>query len=225
MSRLFITEREINFISDITKELIKDVVGQKVYYYPISETKTKTHELYGESLEKVFDNPIILDALVDNNYQTDTKISSFGVDSTFKIEVFVQYRDLIEKGIQLSIGDYFSFSNIFYEVSEHIVMRNIYGLPEHKCAVKIVGTKAREGQFKANVLGATDISHTDTNAVQKEFEQQRGYLENNEGVTGDRRELLESNVLEKSIGGQRQISEKGAISDNSHYASSFYDEE
>ena len=35
MARLFITPRELNFISDITKEIIKDVVGQKVYYYPI----------------------------------------------------------------------------------------------------------------------------------------------------------------------------------------------
>ena len=41
MSRLFITQREINFISDITKEIIKDVVGQKIYYYPQAETDLK----------------------------------------------------------------------------------------------------------------------------------------------------------------------------------------
>ena len=37
------------FFSDITKELIKDVVGQKIVYYPISELKSKVHEMYQES--------------------------------------------------------------------------------------------------------------------------------------------------------------------------------
>ena len=37
MSRLFITPREINFINDVAKELVKDVAGQKIYYFPISE--------------------------------------------------------------------------------------------------------------------------------------------------------------------------------------------
>ena len=37
-----------------------------------SRIKTKTHEIYNEALKKVFDNPIIIDALVDNNFQTDS---------------------------------------------------------------------------------------------------------------------------------------------------------
>lgn len=225
MSRLFITQREVNLISDITKEIIKDVIGQKIYYYPISESKTKVHGVYGEAVEKVFDNPIIVDAIVDANYQSDTRINSFGVDSQYKIEAFIQYRDLVEKGIDINIGDFFSFSDLFYEVTEKIVLKNIYGLAEHRGGIRIVGTKAREGQFKTSILGPTDISHTDESAVQKEFEQQRGYSENNEGLTGDKRALIEANVLDKPLSGQRQVSEKGSLSDNSHYASSFYDED
>jgi hypothetical protein len=30
MARLFVSPREINFINDIAKELIKDVIGQKI---------------------------------------------------------------------------------------------------------------------------------------------------------------------------------------------------
>ena len=77
MARLFITKREINFISDITKEIVKDVVGQKIYYYPVSETKTKSHEVYDEALQKVFDNPVIVDVLVNSEFQTETKINKF----------------------------------------------------------------------------------------------------------------------------------------------------
>lgn len=225
MSRLFITPRELNFISDITKELIKDVVGQKIYYYPISETKTKTHGIYNESMQKVYDNPIALDVLVDAQYQTDTKISAFGVDQQYKLEVFVQYRDLVEKGINVSIGDFFSFSDIFYEITDETVMRNTYGLPEHRNGVKLVGTKAREGTFTAPIQGPTDITYTDETAVQKKFEQQRGRAENSEGPTGDVRDLVKAGVLEPSLTGPKEVSEKGALSGDSHDGSSFYDDE
>lgn len=225
MARLFITPRELNFISDITKEIIKDVIGQKIYYYPVSETKTRTHGIYNESLEKVVDGPIIVDALVDNNFQSDTKIDTFGVDAKFKIEVYIQHRDLVEKGINVNIGDFFSFSDVFYEITERVFMRNIYGLPEHKDGVKLVATKAREGQFQAPTLGPTDISRPEPDAVQKTFEQQRGRATNSEGETGDVRDLVKAGVLEPSLTGPKQVSEKGAAEDNSHYESSFYDDE
>ncbi len=225
MSRLFITPRELNFISDITKEIIKDVIGQRIYYYPISEIKTLSHSLYNEAMQKVFDNPIIIDALVDNNFQSDTKINQFGVDAQFKIEVYMQWRDLVEKGVNVQIGDFFSFSDIFYEITEATFMRNIYGLPEHKDGVKLIGTKAREGQFKAPVLGPTDISRTDDDAVQKTFVQQRGHVENSEGPTGDVRDLVKAGVLDEPLSGPHEVSERGATDDDSHHGSSFYGEE
>jgi len=215
----------LNFISDITKEVIKDVIGQRIYYYPISELKTKTHDVYGESLEKIYDQPIILDCLVSNTFQSDTKISSFGIDQQYKIEVFVQYRDMVEKGINIQIGDFFSFSDVFYEITEQMIMRNIYGLPEHRGGIKLVGTKAREGQFKAALKGPTDISYTDNDAVQKTFEQQRGRAENAEGPTGDVRDLVREGVLDEPLTGPKKVSEQGALSDDSHHGSSFYDDD
>lgn len=222
MARLFITPRELNFISDITKELIKDVVGQKVYYYPISEIKTKTHGVYNEAIKKVFDNPIALDALVDNNFQNDTKIDKFGVDAQYKIEVYVQHRDLVDKGINVAIGDFFSFSDVFYEITERVFMRNIYGMPEHKDGVKLVGVKAREGLFNAPLIGPTDIRYTDADAVQTEFHQQRGEaVDENGEVTGDKRDLVENGVLEKPLTGPKQVSDLG---DPAKVGSAFYDE-
>jgi hypothetical protein len=222
MARLFITPRELNFISDITKEIMKDVVGQKVYYYPVSEHKTKTHGVYNEALKKVYDNPILLDAFVDSNFQNDTKIDKFGIDAQFKVEVFLQHRDLVDKGINVNIGDFFSFSDIFYEITERVFMRNIYGMPEHKDGVKLVGVKAREGLFKAPVLGPTDISHTDPDAVQTTFVQQRGdALDTNGDPTGDKRDLVDNGVLDKPLSGAKEVSPKGDVTGA---GSSFYDE-
>lgn len=222
MARLFITPRELNYISDITKEIIKDVIGQKVYLFPISELKTQTHGVYNESLQKVYDNPIALDALVDSNFQTDTKIDKFGVDAQYKVEVFIQHRDLVDKGINVNIGDFFSFSDVFYEITERVYMRNIYGMPEHKDGIKLIGVKAREGLLKAPVLGPTDISHTDADAVQKEFVQQRGHaFDANGDPTGDKRDLVENGVLDSPLTGPKQVSSKG---DPDSVGSAFYDE-
>jgi hypothetical protein len=176
-------------------------------------------------MEKVFDGPIAIDALVDNNFQDDTKINAFGVDAKFKIEAYIQYRDLVEKGINVNIGDFFSFSDVFYEITERTIMRNIYGQAEHKDGVKLVATKARDGQFSAQIIGPTDISRPEDDAVQKKFEQQRGRKENSEGETGDVRDLVKAGVLEPSLTGPKQVSEKGAAADNSGYESSFYSDE
>ena len=56
MARLFITQREIDFIHDTAKEIIKDVIGQKIYYFPVSEIKSNVHDVYEETPEKVFEN-------------------------------------------------------------------------------------------------------------------------------------------------------------------------
>lgn len=220
MSRLFLTPRELNFISDITKEFVKDVVGQKIYYYPINELKTQTDEVYNEAVKKVFDNPIALDALVDSEFQIDTKVDHFGADTNYKIHVYLQHRDLIDKGIEVALGDFFSFSDVFYEVTEKTYMRNIYGLPEHKDGVKLIGTRARETLFTAPVLGPTDIANSDPDAVQTVFHQQRGQATNAEGPTGDKRDLQNENVLGKPITGAKEVSPKGDTEGSG--ASSFY---
>lgn len=225
MARLFITPRELNFISDITKEIIKDVNGQVIYYYSISEIKTKAHEVYNEAIEKIFDNPIAIEALVSANFQEDTKIGSFGPDAQYKLDVYVQYRDMVDKGIDISLGDFFSFSNLFYEITNVTVMQTIFGQAEHRQGLKITGTKVRESQFKTKVLGPTDISFTDPDAVQTTFVQQRGQVENSEGITGDKRDLQEAGVLDKPLTGAKEVSERGALADDSHHASAFYEDD
>jgi len=221
MARLFITPREINFISDITKEIIKDVVGQKIYYYPVSEHKTQVRGVYNEAFKKVFDNPIAIDALVDSQYQNDSTMDQFGSDTQYKLEVFIQYRDMVEKGINIEPGDYFSFSTIFYEISQVTIMRNIYGLAEHKGGIKLVGTRARESLFTALTIGPTDISNSESDAVQHTFVQQRGFSENKEGITADVHDLVKNGVLDSPLTGPKEVSPLG---DSPQVGSAFYDE-
>lgn len=209
MSRLFITPRELNFISDISKEIIKDVIGQKIFYFPISEIKTKTHEVYNEAIQKIFDNPIEIECLVANP-ETTIKVDTFGIDKTFKLEVYIQWRDLVDKGIGVNIGDYFSFGDNFYEITEYLYTRHIYGQPEHKDGMKISAVKVRESQFKAKIFGPTDISYADKDAVQDSFVQQRGFEENALGKTNDVRDLVKNGVLEPPLTGPKEVSDQEA---------------
>lgn len=226
MARLFIGPREMNFISDLTKEIIKDINGQIIFLYPISETKTKTHGVYNEAIEKFFDHPIAVDAFVDAQFQGDTVINQFGVDAVYRQEVYVQYRDLVDRGINVEVGDFFSFGDIFYEITQIRTLKNIFGQAEHNDGLVLIGTKARDQQFVTVPEPPTDIRYTDDDdATQRRFVQQKGLADNGDGPTGDTRELQEQGVIERLPSGPMEVSEKGAQFDNSFYESSFTDPE
>ena len=220
MSRLFITPREINFINDISKEIVKDVVGQLIYYFPISYEKTKIHEIYEESPEKIFENPIAIDALVKYTPQ-EIRANKFGSEEYYSIEVYVQARDLLDKQIEIMEGDFFSYGETFFEVVTVPDSNIIYGEVEHKGFVTITGKQARKGQFLAKVFGPTDESYSDKDAVQNDFYQQRGAAENKLGPTGDIRELQRQGVLDKPLSGPQKVTKEAG----SPAGPGFYDDD
>jgi len=221
MSRFFITQREINFINDLSKELIKDVIGQKIYYFPISEIKSRVHDVYEESPDKVFENPIEIDCLVKYN-PDEIRTNRFGSEAYYSIEVYVQSRDLLDKGIDILEGDFFSYGETFFEIVTAPESDTIFGQIEHKRFTTITGKQSRKGQFLSKIFGPTDEKYTDDNAVQNKFYQQRGFDTNNLGKTADVRDLRKNGVLDEPISKPREVSDKG---DQTGAGSAFYDEE
>jgi len=221
MSRFFITPREINFINDIAKEIVKDVIGQKIYYFPISEVKSNIHDVYEESPDKIFENPIELDSLVKYQPQ-EIRGNRFGSEEYFTIEVYVHARDLLDKGIEILEGDFFSYGATFFEVIKAPDSTNIYGQIEHRGYLTITGKQSRKGQFISKVFGPTDEKYTDADAVQETFIQQRGFETNKSGETKDVRDLQKNGVLEKPISNPKEISPDG---DTTGAGSSFYGED
>jgi len=220
MARLFLTPREIDFINDINKEIIKDVVGQKIYYYTVRPDVTDVHDVYEEAPDKVFDPPIEIEARVE--YQPeDNRINRFGVEEFYSIEVYLHNRDLLDRNIDVKIGDYFSYDATFFEIIQHQIESNIYGQIEHAMGVKIMGRQARLGQIQKDPNGPTSESYTDPGSVQETFVQQRGFEENRLGPTADTRALQEKGVLDPPITGPAEVSEYG---DPEDVGSAFYDE-
>ncbi len=220
MARLFVTPREIDFINDIAKEIVKDVIGQKIYYFPISEVKTQVHDVYEEAVDKVFENPIEIDALVKYEAQNVTT-NKFGSEETYNIEAYIQSRDLLDKGIQVTEGDFFSYGDTFFEVIKAPSSDTIFGQIEHKRFITITGKQSRKGQFISKVFGPTDESYSDSDAVQNTYVQQRGFEENRLGKTGDVRDLQKKGILDAPLTGPAEVSPKGT---DTKAGSAFYDE-
>jgi len=216
VSRLFITPREIDLISDLTKEVIKDVVGQKVYYYRVREDLSNVHDIYEESSEKVFDPPIEIEARVE--YQPGEVITNrFGNEKVATINVFFHERDILDKELDIRIGDYFSYGDIFFEITSAAVETNVYGQVEHSIGTKVVGKQARMGQIDFTPLGPTSAGLEDPGSVQDEFVQQRGLAENSEGKTGDIRALQKKKKLDPPENGPTEISKKSDATSTESY--------
>jgi len=221
MARLFITPREISFINDLAKEVVKDIAGQKIYYYSISEIKTQIHDVYEESPDKIFDTPIEIDCFVKYQEQ-EIRTNQFGSEEFYNIEAYIQKKDLLDKGIEVNEGDFFSYGSVFFEVIKAPTSSTIFGQIENGNFITVTGRQARKRQFLSKVFGPTSQKYTDSDAVQDTFVQQRGFDKNRLGETGDIRELRENGVLDAPITGPKEVSPRGT---SKKAGSSFYDEE
>lgn len=217
MARLFITPRELDLISDLTKEVIKDVIGQVIFYYPIRTDVTSVHDVYEESTEKIFDAPIEIDALVEWS-PGEIKTTKFGNEKFHSIEARVHARDLTDKDLRMKIGDFFSYGAVFFEITQVVTISKIFGQVEHVTGYKLAGKQARDGLIDKMVQGPA-AQTLETEAVSQEiFVQQRGATTNELGETADRRELQADGKLDAPITGPKKVSPDGINS-------SFYGDE
>ena len=210
MARLFITPREIDLISDLTKEIHKDIIGQVIYYYSVRDDITKVHDVYEEAVDKIFDPPIEIDARLEWSAK-EISTDRFGHHSTYNISAYLHYRDVIDRGLEIREGDYFSFGDNFFEIVSSKYDSLIFGQVEHVTGYVLMGKTARKGQIDVRPIGPTEELYTDDDAVQESFEQQRG-----DSKKGDSRELVKDEVVPSPETGAKSINKKDSI------RSSFY---
>ncbi len=154
--RLFIGLPEVNFINWIDKELIQDVVGQKIIYYAVAEKLTAADDLYGEAIKKTTYNPVEINALVRYNAPAQT-VTQFNMDTVYSIEIYFHLHELNERGITPKEGDFCKYGNSYYEVEQLTRPQLVYGQIDHKVQVRAVCRIARKGQFHVdNVEGVNE---------------------------------------------------------------------
>jgi hypothetical protein len=211
MARLFITSREIAFINDINKELIKDIMGQYIYYYAVDFERTKIHPVYQEAVKKVFKAPIKLDCLVGQPKKESTA-DIFGSATDTTLELFVQARDLIDKDIKISEGDFFTYGDSAFEIVSFVQMSNLYGQEEYENGYKMIAKTVSSDVFNPKDFNvpSVDAKEFADSDVEKTWSQQRGMpvTPNNEPTNDIRqmRERLGSDMAPIALGeGPREI--------------------
>ena len=146
---LFVGEREAKYINDLNTELFELVTLQKVIYYAIEKDLTPTHQLYGESAEKRFRQPVEIYCRVQWN-EPQVVTNQFSTETLYSLEVYMQKRRVIELNLIPRIGDFLEFDEKFFEITTLTEPQLIAGLPEFKMGYNLSCTIAREQVFQPN---------------------------------------------------------------------------
>jgi len=218
MPRLFLGQRESDFFSDITKEIIKDVAGQKIFYYTIREDLSDVHDVYEEALHKIFNPPIEVECLVEWQ-PSEVKTTQFGHEQIKVITAYLHNRDLIDRDIDIKQGDYISYGEYFFEITSFVYDKLVYGQVERIASVKLMAKQARIEHIFKTALGPTFEAYLEDNAVQTTFEQQRGTNDY------DTRQLQKDGVLDAPISGPKKIAPDGTTKSVNGVGSTFYGDE
>ncbi len=214
MARLFITPKEIDFIADLTKEVTKDVIGQVIYYYRVRQDVSNVHDIYNESIDKIFDPPIEIDCRFEWDQGT-VNIDNFSYDRVYNVSVYIHFRDMLDRNIDLMPGDFFSFGENFFEITTIVYDKMIFGQIEHLTGYILKAKTARKGLINKKPIGPTSEVYTDDDAVKTEFTQQRG-----DTLKNDKRQLTSDGTLEEPITGAKTV--KKDTDDTDAIKSSFY---
>lgn len=146
---LFLGKKERDLVKQVNDELIERVIGQGVFYYPISIENTNYHSLYGEAIEKSFLSPVRVYALIMwEGFVTET--TSLGIDRRPSILIHFHKRRLTEdQDLFVREGDFVKYGDTFYEIVQLNEPKQIFGQVDHKMEIEAKCIKARQGTFNA----------------------------------------------------------------------------
>ena len=111
---LFGKSRDINLFHTINSELLKDIIQTEVAYYKFALEQT-TSNVYGESMGKVYYEPMKIACLIDRQDEVWSS-DDFGSDMNQSITFNFLKNELLDINLVPQVGDILLFRNNFYEV-------------------------------------------------------------------------------------------------------------
>ena len=147
---LFLGEKERNLVKQVNDELIENVIGQQILYYPIDMETTNFNSTYGEAVIKNFLSPVRVYALVERNTYGTTYLDSMGLDKEYSITVSFHKRRLTEdQNLFVREGDFVLYGDIYFEIMKLEEPVQLFGQVDHLFEIKATCKKARRGMFDA----------------------------------------------------------------------------
>ena len=122
---LFGRKRDIDLFHTINSELLKDIIQTEVAYYKFALEQT-TSNVYGESMGKMYYEPMKIACLIDRQDQAWSS-DSFGSDVSQTVDFRFLKQELLTINLIPEVGDILLFRNNFYEVDSRIENQLIMG--------------------------------------------------------------------------------------------------
>lgn len=117
--------RDISFFRHVNKELINNIIEQQVGYYILDLLKTDSN-LYGESLSKTYQDPVLVNCLIDRIDQAWSE-TDLGTDVTRTINVRFLRDILVDIQLVPKVGDIILWDENYYEISSLIENQFVVG--------------------------------------------------------------------------------------------------
>jgi hypothetical protein len=125
----FLVGRDIELFKSLAREVVDDVVQNKVVLFKINLNETKVN-IYGESINKTWHPGVEVYALINKDAET-SRYEGFGAETdqnvTFKLDRWM----LEEKGIYPEIGDIIYFNTAYYEIDNTTEVQFVGGQPSN----------------------------------------------------------------------------------------------
>ena len=112
---LFGSSRDVSFIRRINRELMGNIISQQCAFYKYRLVETKIN-MYGEASNgKMFDGPVLLNALITVGDNT-SPVSDLGVDFDWPMTFAFLRDDLVDAGVHPEVGDIILYQESYWEV-------------------------------------------------------------------------------------------------------------
>ena len=152
---LFGRERDINLFHTINGELLKDIIQTEVAYYKFALEQT-TSNVYGESMGKVYYEPMKIACLINRDDQAWSS-DDFGSDVNQTIGFSFLKNELESINLVPEVGDVLLFRNNFYEADGKTENQLIMGRDSEYA----LSTETRKFGNSFSIILSTHISRVE----------------------------------------------------------------
>ena len=123
---LYGENRDISLFRHLNRELLNNIIEQKVGYYKLNLDKTSAN-MYGESVRKTYNDPVLINCLIERG-DTDPLTNDFGMDVTRNMKFRFLRDDLVGTDLSTELpADGLGFTyNIVPEVGDVLMWNNDY---------------------------------------------------------------------------------------------------
>jgi hypothetical protein len=130
MCALFGESRDISLFRHVSREIINQIIEQKVGYYQIVLDKT-TSNIYGEANgTKTYNDPVLINCLISRSPQVSST-DDFGPDINRDVQFRFLRQDLKDVNTFPEVGDIILWHEDYYEVDNTTENQLFLGIDEN----------------------------------------------------------------------------------------------